>query len=46
MVRGGKVCEGDIPKELKEANRQRVRTEMREGKAHVYATTDSDAGQQ
>ena len=35
MVQGGKVCEGDITEELKEVNRQRVQTEMREGKAHT-----------
>ena len=39
MVREGKVCEGDITEELKEANRQRVRKQMREGKAHMRQLT-------
>ena len=40
MVREGKVCEGDITEELKEANRQRVRAEMRAGKAHMRQLTE------
>ena len=35
MVREGRVCKGDITEEIKAANRQRLQTTMREGKAHL-----------
>ena len=35
MVRAGRVCEGDIPDEIKTANRQLMRTTMKEGKVHM-----------
>ena len=35
MVRAGRVCEGDITDEIKAAIGQRLRTMMREGKAHM-----------
>ena len=46
MVREGRVCEGDITKETKAANRQRLRTTMREGKAHMRQLADNYAGEQ
>ena len=35
MMRAGRVCEGDIAEEIKRANKELVRTTMREGKAHM-----------
>ena len=40
MVRVGRVCEGDTTEEIKAANGQRLRTTMREGKAHMRQLAD------
>ena len=40
MVRAGRVCEGDITEETNATNGQRLRTTMREGKAHMRQLAD------